>query len=175
MKTIILIRHAKSSWKNKDLKDAERPLKKRGVEDANTMARVLKEKNAGIQKLISSPAERALTTAKTFAGALGMNPAEIVVDDHLYLESKNKLLMLIHGLDEKINTVAIVSHNPGLTNLANFLTTEEIDNIPTSGIVAISFETDWWNGVDKNKGKMIYFEYPKKYRKKIEKVKSEIL
>jgi phosphohistidine phosphatase len=175
MKTIILIRHAKSSWKNKDLKDTERPLKKRGSSDAVLMAKLLKEKGLKVEKLISSPAERALATAKAFAAEIGIAETEIENDERLYMESKTKMLKLISELDEKLGTVALVSHNPALSNLANFFLDEDIGDIPTASMVAIEFDTDWWNGVEKKKGNMIFFEYPKKHRKKIEKIKSEVL
>ena len=170
MKTIILIRHAKSSWKFEDLKDIERPLKKRGVRDAAMMATILKEKNLQPDKIISSPAERAMATATAFAPK-----EEIMVDQRLYLESKTKLLNLVQGLDESLQCVAIVSHNPDLTDFANFLANDDIENIPTSGIVAIQFECNSWSEIEKGKGKRLFFEVPKTHRKKIEKAETKIL
>ena len=164
MKTIILIRHAKSSWKFLDLKDIERPLKKRGGRDAAIMASVLKEMQLPIDKLISSPAERALTTAKAFA-----EEKDVAVDQRLYLESKSKLLNLVHDLDESLQCVALVSHNPDLTDFANFLANDNIENIPTAGMVGIRFDCNSWREIEKGKGQRLFFEVPKTHRKEIEK------
>jgi phosphohistidine phosphatase len=170
MKTIILIRHAKSSWKFPDLKDIERPLKKRGVRDASLMASVLQNMQMNIDKIISSPAQRAMSTAKAFA------PEEsIIVDQRLYLESKTKLLNVLNELDNNLQCVALVSHNPDLTDFANFLANDNIKNIPTSGIVGIQFDCNSWGEIEKGKGQRLFFEVPKKYRKKIEKAESKIL
>ena len=170
MKTIILIRHAKSSWKFPDLKDVERPLKKRGIRDASIMASVLNDMQLRIDKFISSPAERAVTTAKAFAGE-----NDIAIDARLYLESKSKLINLLHELDENLQCVALVSHNPDLTDFANYLANDNIENIPTSGIVGIVFDCNSWSEVEKGKGKRLFFEVPKTYRNKIEKAEGKIL
>jgi len=175
MKTIILIRHAKSSWKFPDLKDIERPLKKRGTTDAVLMANVLKEMQVQPDKIISSPAVRALETAKAFAGETGFNDADIIIDQRLYLESKTKLLNLLNELDDAFQTIALVSHNPGITDFANALANDNIENIPTSGMVAIQFDCNSWSEIEKGKGKRLFFEIPKKYRKKIEKAETKIL
>jgi len=170
MKTIILIRHAKSSWKFPDLKDIERPLKKRGVSDAALMATVLKDMHLTVDKIISSPAERALSTAKAFA-----EEEKIVIDQRLYLESKTKLLNLLNELDDSCQCVAIVSHNPDLTDFANFLANDNIENIPTSGIVGIQFDCNSWAEVQKGKCKRLFLKVPKTYRDKIEKAETKIL
>jgi phosphohistidine phosphatase len=175
MKTIILIRHAKSSWKFPDLKDVERPLKKRGTTDAALMANVLKDMQVRPDKIISSPAVRALATAKAFAGQAGFDDADILVDPRLYLESKTKLSQLVTGLDDAFQTIALVSHNPGITDFANFLANDTIENIPTSGIVGIQFDCNSWSEIEKGKGKQLFFEIPKKHRKKIEKAETKIL
>jgi phosphohistidine phosphatase len=170
MKTIILIRHAKSSWKFPDLKDIERPLKKRGVRDAAMMATVLQDMHLHLDKIISSPAVRAMSTAKAFAAE-----ENIVVDQRLYLESKSKILNLLKDLDNNYQCIALVSHNPDLTDFANFLANDNIENIPTTGIVGIQIECNSWAEVEKGKGKRMFFEVPKKHRKKIEKAESKIL
>ena len=175
MKTVILIRHAKSSWKFPDLKDIERPLKKRGISDAAMMANILKEIPVHPDKIISSPAVRALATAKAFAGQAGFSETEIITDQRLYLESKTKLYNLLHELDDGYQTIALVSHNPGLTDFANSLADDTIDNIPTSGIVGIQFDCNSWAEIEKGKGKRLFFEVPKKHRKKIEKAETKIL
>ena len=170
MKTIILIRHAKSSWKDSDLKDIDRPLKKRGNRDAALMSTILSNLQVPFDKIISSPAERAMSTAKAFA-----SEDKIETDQRLYLESINKLMSILHEQDETVNSIALVSHNPGLTDFANFLGNADIENIPTSGIVGIQYDCNSWKEIEKGKGKILFFEVPKKHRDKIEKAESKIL
>jgi phosphohistidine phosphatase len=172
MKTIILIRHAKSSWKFEELKDIERPLKKRGIADASLMASIFHEMQLRPGKIISSPAVRALATAKAFASEEKIPENEIVVNQQLYLESKTKMLNIVNALDDGIQTVVLVGHNPALTDFANALTNGDIENIPTSGMVGIGFECESWKEVERGKGKQLFFEVPKPHRKKIEKAKS---
>ncbi len=175
MKTLVLIRHAKSSWKNDKLKDMERPLKKRGLNDAPLMGKVLKNLQVIPDVIISSPATRAMETAKLIAKEYNMDPAQIVSAADLYLESKGKLLREINIIDPQHNTVFLIGHNPGLTDLANFLSGESIDNIPTSGAIALQFDCNTWAEVEKGKGKKLFFEVPKKHRKKIEKNEKQVL
>jgi phosphohistidine phosphatase len=175
MKTVILIRHAKSSRKFPELKDIERPLRKRGIKAAALMADVLKGKQLAVDQIISSPAVRSVTTAKSFAQKLGLNEADIVIDSALYMESKNKLLKRLGEVEDRFNTVIFVSHNPALTDFANLLMNQSIDNIPTSGMVAIRFASGSWKEIEKKKGEQLFFEIPRKHKKKSEKAKSEIL
>jgi phosphohistidine phosphatase len=175
MKKIILIRHAKSSWKFPELKDVERPLKKRGVKDAALMANVLKETNVTVDLMYSSPAERAMATAKAFAAEMGIEETNIVTEPLLYMESRTKMRKLVSDLDDRYNSVALVSHNPELTDFANQLTGEQIEWIPTSGFVCVEFTQGTWKEAEGKTGKLLFFEFPKKHRKKIEKDESKIL
>ena len=177
MKKIILVRHAKSSWKNHELKDLERPLKKKGSIAAAMMATVLKEKQLSIDQVRSSPAVRALDTAKAIAQQTGIGESVVVIDQGLYLESKSKLLRLINELDDRLATVVLVGHNPGITDLSNLLTEDFIEWIPTAGMVGIEFDCNTWKEVEKKKGKQLFFEVPKDHRKKqkLEKDESQIL
>jgi phosphohistidine phosphatase len=175
MKKIVLVRHAKSSWKFPELKDFDRPLKKRGLNEAPLMGKVLKDIHITPDLIITSPAVRAMTTAKMIAQEIGFNENLIIAEPRLYLESKSKLLKEINTIDEKYNTVFLVGHNPGLTDLANSLLGDSIDNIPTSGAVGIQFECNTWMEVEKGKGKKLFFEVPKKHREKVEKTEKQVL
>jgi len=175
MKTIILIRHAKSSWKFPELKDMDRPLNKRGLNDAPLMGKILKGHNLMPDLIMTSPAVRTSITAKTIAQAVGFNELQIVTEPGLYLESKSKLLKVINNIDDRYATVFIVGHNPGLTDLANSLTGESIDNIPTCGAFGIQFEISSWKEVDKKTGKKLFFEFPKKHKKKVEETEKQVL
>jgi|SRR6185436_9108429 len=175
MKTIVLIRHAKSSWKFPELKDVDRPLKKRGLEDASLMGKVLKDHGVKPDLIITSPAVRALTTAKIIAQKTGFDENQVISEPKLYLESKSKLLKEINAFNDMYNTIFVIGHNPGLTDLVNMLSGTEIENVPTSGAVAIQFECNSWQEVEKRKGKKLFFEVPKKYRNKVEKTEEQVL
>ncbi len=166
MRQLILIRHAKSSWDNPELSDFERPLNKRGEKDAPFMAKLLSEKNISPELIISSPAQRTKLTALEFAQKFGYKEKDIVWDRNLYLASAVKLLKIIQKLEDKIKCAIIVGHNPGLTDLQNYLCNDEIDNIPTCGIVCMSTDKKWMK-VGAKDFELQFFEFPKKYRKKI--------
>lgn len=166
MRQLILIRHAKSSWSNPDLSDFDRPLNKRGKRDLAFMSVLLSQKNMTPELIISSPALRTKLTAIEFANKIGYNKNEIIWNKNLYLASYMKILKIIKQIENKINCAIIVGHNPGLTDLQNYLCNEEIDNIPTSGIVSMSTIKEW-KDVESKDFELVFFEFPKKYLKKI--------
>lgn len=165
MRQLILVRHAKSSWDNPELNDFERPLNKRGKRDAPFMANLLAEKNVIPELILASPAVRTKLTAIEFARKFGIAESEIVWNDKLYLASSAKLLKFIVDVDQKFKSIMLVGHNPGLTDLQNFLCNEEIDNIHTCGIVCMRTQKDWKSIAAKD-FELDFFEYPKKYFKK---------
>lgn len=166
MRQLILIRHAKSSWSNSDLSDFDRPLNKRGKRDIAFMSGLLSQKNISPELIISSPALRTKLTAIEFANKIGYNKNEIIWNKNLYLASYMNILKIIKQIENKINCAIIVGHNPGLTDLQNYLCNEEIDNIPTSGIVSMSTIKEW-KDVESKDFELVFFEFPKKYLKKI--------
>lgn len=144
MKTLYLIRHAKSSWDFPELTDFDRPLNKRGLKDAPFMAALLEAKGFRPDKIVSSPANRAYTTAKYFAAAFHIHNEEIKLENDIYEAFVEDLQDIVTDLDNGWDTVFLFGHNPGFTSFANRFTTEFIDNIPTCGIVRImSTENDW--------------------------------
>lgn len=161
MRQLILIRHAKSSWSNPDLSDFDRPLNKRGKRDLAFMSVLLSQKNMTPELIISSPALRTKLTAIEFANKIGYNKNEIIWNKNLYLASYMKILKIIKQIENKINCAIIVGHNPGLTDLQNYLCNEEIDNIPTSGIVSMSTIKEWID-VESKDFELVFFEFPKK-------------
>ena len=163
MKTIYLIRHAKSSWKDMNLRDFDRPLNKRGLRDAPFMANLLREKNIQADLIISSPANRAYTTATYFAKALNIEEHQIVKEEAVYEAYYSTVLSIIQKQAEKIDVLLVFGHNPAFTNLANFFTRDHIDNVPTCGIVEISADIEKWANLSAETGKIINFLYPKKY------------
>ena len=164
MRQLILIRHAKSSWSNPSLDDFDRPLNKRGKRDAPFMAKLLSEKKIYPDIIISSPAKRTKLTALEFANQLGIGSDEIQWNNKLYLASLTTLFKILKQVDNNIKTVFLFGHNPGLTELQNFLCKEEIDNIPTCGIVSIKTDKKWCE-ISSKDFNLDFFEFPKKYFK----------
>ncbi len=162
MKTLYLARHAKSSWKDAKLDDFDRPLNQRGKRDAPRMGAYLKQQQVQLDMMITSPAKRALKTARHFARALHLPPEALHIHPQIYLAGQETLLTLIRGIDDSFARVMIVGHNPGLSELANHLTRAGIENIPTSGIVEIEIPLAHWREVDAGSGRCISFVYPKK-------------
>src|SRR4051812_45974169 len=133
MKSVLLVRHAKSSW-DLDVDDFERSLNTRGATDAPAMAKRLVQQEIVIDAFISSPAKRALTTASYFADAFKKKTKEIITEPSLYDPEVNAFSKVIASLSDDLKTVAIFSHNPNITAFANRLTSTKIDDMPTCAI-----------------------------------------
>lgn len=163
MKTLYLMRHAKSSHDDQSLKDFDRPLNSRGERDAPFMGKIIYQKGIVFQDVISSPADRAIKTARLFCDQIGYPFYNIKEDYNLYASSTTELLLLIKNLTETSDNVLLVGHNPSLTDLSNYLSDFSIDNIPTSGIVELQYLRKSWMEVEMGSFKRGFFEYPKKY------------
>lgn len=161
MKELIIARHAKSSWKNTEIIDIERPLNKRGYTDANAMGRFLKLKRTEPDFFISSPAIRAFSTASIYARFLNFNYENFKVSDVLYNGYSHDIIDLLKTIPSQAKSIIIFGHNPTFTDLANYFTFADIENIPTSGIVSIHFDVADWDEINENNGKLNYFKYPK--------------
>ncbi|MGJ3236697.1 SixA phosphatase family protein [Marivirga sp.] len=158
MKTLILLRHAKSSWDFPHLNDYDRPLNDRGKRDAPKMAQWLSSQAINADMVLTSGAERAKNTAMVFQEILNV-PMEI--DDQLYHASRSKLLNIIKQTDNNLNSLILVSHNPGLNDLADYLLSGFPDNIPTAGIVSLKFDINKWSEASPNNTSFHLFQYPK--------------
>jgi phosphohistidine phosphatase len=163
MRKLFLVRHAKSSWDNPGLSDIDRPLNGRGKENAPKMGELLKQREGSVDLIISSPAKRARSTAKRIAKQLDYKPKNIEINELLYLADTDDFFEVIKKTPDEAKNLMLFSHNFGITYFANFISGENIDNIPTCGVVRIDFEMDSWKDIKKQKGKLVYFEYPKKY------------
>jgi phosphohistidine phosphatase len=159
-----MVRHAKSSWDYAELSDFERPLNKRGKVNAPEMGLRLASRNLQLDAIVSSPANRAITTARAIAERIDFLPENIIEDEAVYHASYPELVNIIKDFPTEWKSAMLVGHNPGFTNLANFLKEPDyrIDNVPTCGVVAIEFSTNQWNDINKNSGRMLFFDYPKK-------------
>lgn len=160
-KKLLLVRHGKSEWGNAHLADFDRPLNPRGHRNAPEMAARLLQRNLVPQLIVSSPAVRAVTTARHFVQAWKKSSEQIKEEPSIYEASVATLLKLINKFDNKSDYIAIFGHNPGFTDLANYLSDADIYNIPTCGTVLIEFEIDDWGLVSHHTGKLIQFDYPK--------------
>jgi phosphohistidine phosphatase len=166
MKTLILVRHAKSSWENPSLSDHERPLNSRGLRDAPFMGKLLNEKGIKPDLIISSPAVRAATTAQYFANALDYPVKSIMYMEMIYGAGPKEILDMLNQMDDNLNCILLFGHNPDITALSNYLSDEAHGNLPTTGTICIDFDVDSWSNVGDESGTIRFFEYPKKYFKK---------
>ena len=162
MKTLYIVRHAKSSWNFPELGDIDRPLNERGKRSAPEMGLRLANKGIKPNLLISSPAKRARSTAKKIAKMIQYPKDRIIIEDKFYHGMEEDVIQVIRSTPNNNNGLMIFGHNPGFTELANSLSEANIYNIPTCGIVAISFNTDHWKDIGTTSGKLIFFDYPKK-------------
>jgi phosphohistidine phosphatase len=162
MKTLLIIRHAKSSWDIGSLNDFERPLNERGKKDAPAMAQRLLDKKITIDAFISSPAKRAKKTAELFSSVYNKDEKDIIFISALYHASVITFYETIENIDDKINSVALFSHNPGITEFVNELVDSiKTDNMPTCGIFAVTIDTNKWSDFKRASRKLLFFEYPK--------------
>ncbi len=161
-KILLLVRHAKSSWDAGVASDFERPLNERGIKDAPVMAARLKNKKIFPDAFVSSPAKRALETAISFCNGYGVASDEIILIPSLYHADIVSFFKVVSALDDKLNTVAIFSHNPGITAFVNMLTEKvHIDNMPTCGIFCVKVKTVNWIDFKDSPREFLLFDYPK--------------
>ncbi len=163
MKTVYLVRHAKSSWDHPDLRDIERPLNERGLRDAPLMAKLLQGKGVKPDAIISSPAVRALTTASFFKIELGLEGQDLLIRDEIYEAFPMLILKLIQLLPEDFKTVLIFGHNPTFTGVANMFSKSYISNIPTCGVVEIKAKVDHWPDFNEKNAEVTEYYYPKQF------------
>ncbi len=164
MKKLYLVRHAKSSWDSVEMDDFDRPLNERGEKDAPHMAKLLKHRNVVPDRMITSPANRALSTCIAFAKALEFDKKKIKKETTLYHASPEIILEVLKSLPEyetDDEVILLFGHNPGITEFANSLLGVAIDNIPTCGIVAATLNIDSWKEISFGCGQMDSLDYPK--------------
>ena len=162
MKKVILMRHAKSSWKDLGLTDLLRGLNRRGKNDVPIMGARLAARSVELDRIISSPAVRALKTAEMIMMALGHPLDELIIDERLYLASVDEIFGVIHNLPEYLDQVMLFGHNPGMTNLVNTLCAFYLENLPTCGIFELTYKINSWPQVGDVAPESTYFDYPKK-------------
>lgn len=163
MKQLYLIRHAKSSWKNLQLGDMERPLNKRGKRDAPFMAHRMVQKGMLVDAMWASPSKRTQATAQAFAKTLNYPLEKIYWDRKIYEATASTLLTVVQNLENRWQTVALFAHNFACTDFANYYAFPNIENVPTTGVVHLVFDVEHWTQISKTNGQVIDFEYPRLY------------
>lgn len=162
MKTLTLVRHAKSSWSDSRLSDRQRPLNKRGERDAPMMGKRIVEHGVRPSLIVSSPAARAWATAKIIAQEISYPTEFLQREDSLYLASLDEILDVIMAQDSEFNSLMVVGHNPGMTSAANFLSPGLTHNLPTAGVVCVQIDQQDWNLFERPKTTLVVYDYPKK-------------
>jgi phosphohistidine phosphatase len=161
MKTLFLVRHAKSSRDDPSLADRDRPLDDRGKKDAPMMGRRLAKRGVKPDLLVASPALRAQTTAQLIAEEVGYKRKAIEVDDRLYASSANDLLAVIRALDSRVDNVMLFGHNPEFSDLAHRLSGQFVD-MPTCAVAEFGFDTKAWTDIGMVKPARVTLDFPKK-------------
>jgi len=165
MKTLFILRHAKSSWDNPRLADFDRPLNERGLSAAPLMGRVLAANGYRPDLIISSPAERAKMTAALFRAATGLDiPLEF--DERIYEATPQKLQKVLSKAASKEGSVMIVGHNPGVTGLVRLLTNNG-EQMPTASVAVIELDIDNWSEIAPSTGRLIKLIRPREVEKEI--------
>lgn len=162
MKTLTIVRHAKSSWDFPELSDRERPLNDRGNRTAPIMGARMLEAGISPEKIVSSPAVRAWRTAEIIAEVISYPAENLVPDQRLYHASVPETLTVIADQGEDCDHLMIVGHNPGFTDLANYLSPDLTWNLPTAGIVTVNCEDEDFDLKRNPAATLVYHDYPKK-------------
>jgi len=161
MKTLTLVRHAKSSWKHAGISDRERPLNARGKRDAPVMGACIQRHGIRPSLIVSSPAKRAWQTARIIAQEI-VYPLEFLQrEESLYLASLDQLLDVVASQDNGFNHLMVVGHNPGLTDFANFLSPGLTNNLQTAAVVSVEIDRDDWMLYERPKTRLLVYDYPK--------------
>jgi len=162
MKNLYLIRHAKSSWDHPQLPDFDRPLNERGGKNAPEIGNRLKARRIFPDFVVSSPAVRARETILRIANEIDFPSGRIVFMEEIYGAGTDTLLEVINEFPDEAEISFLVGHNPGITDLAEYLTGASIGNIPTCGITSIEFNVDCWAHIGREQGTLLFLDYPKK-------------
>ena len=161
MRSLTLLRHAKSSWQDRDLADHERPLAERGRRDAPRMGERIAARGGRPALILTSSAKRALETAQIVARVLEP-PRALGIEPALYLADPGTILDVIAGTDDSVTTLLVVGHNPGLTELVNRLLPDlRLDNLPTAGVVSMTSTAPTWRDVGARNTTLAFYDFPK--------------
>ncbi len=161
MKTLIITRHAKSSWNNDALSDFQRPLNKRGIQDAPVMADRLTNRGPAPELVLSSTAVRALETTDLLMSALGLDKKSLLTTDTIYEAPLSALEQAVSSLPEHITVAMMVGHNPGVSSLGNFLCSKSNLQMPTCAMACFELDIESWEDIYRDCAAMRWYDYPK--------------
>lgn len=159
-KQVILVRHGNAKSATYGIPDFDRTLDALGISEAQEMAFRLKNRHLIPKLLVSSPAIRAISTARIFAGIWNKEPEDILIKDYMYESSTSALLRVVNGLEDHVDTVALFGHNPEISAFAGYLTSDDTYSMATCAVVIIDFDVEQWNLLSKGLGTMLLFDYP---------------
>jgi len=162
MKTLYIVRHAKSSWEYAGIEDIDRPLKKRGIKDAHLMSKFLSKEIERPDVFVSSSANRALHTAVIFCENLEYPLSNLKIKKQLYSFSDGYLVKTVNALDDGFNSAIIFSHDHGINTFVNKFGSKPISHVTTCGVVGIQFDEKHWKNI--KKGKTFMIEFPKNHK-----------
>lgn len=164
MKTVYLLRHAHSDWPEHISRDVERPLSERGLRDVPKLAERLVERGMAPDLILSSPALRARHTAELIASGLGRDPLTVRFDQQIYLAGSERLLQLLRPLDDALESVMLVAHNPAVTDLSNELChSDRVDHIPACGLIVLALPVVRWRDIENASARLIHHDFPERH------------
>lgn len=167
MKSLYIVRHAKSSWDHPGLEDFQRPLMEKGKKRSKYIVDFFQEEKIHVDLIISSHAVRAHETAKILAKGMQYPKSKILISKNLYFGYSDNVFDVFNDLPDDVNSVMIVGHNPTFTNFANYFLDQKIDNLPTSGVVCIAFDMDSWANIQDASSKVKFVISPRSLREKL--------
>jgi len=160
-KILYLGRHAKSSWNDSALSDIDRPLNKRGRKNSPDMGKRMLNQGHKPELFISSPANRAFSTARNIARELGIDESEILIEKDLYFSGAKGMQSVLESVDDQYREVMMIGHNPTMTYFMNQLANTNVFNMPTCAIAIIGFDMASWADLDSTDGVLLGYDYPK--------------
>jgi phosphohistidine phosphatase len=166
MKKLLIVRHSKTSWKT-DRTDFDRNLKTKGETHASFMGDKVLSRGLNIQKVLSSSANRTTQTTNILNKSLHLDAAQITFHKELYLAAPKTIIQHIKEVEDSVDELMIVAHNPGVTQVVNYLANEHFENVPTSGMACLLFDIDSWSEI-KNNGTLGFYMYPKMFKQNLD-------
>lgn len=162
MKRLLLVRHAKSSKDDPEIKDVDRPLAERGMRDAPEMGRRIARRGPRPDHVITSPALRAVETAKLISRELDFPWKEIRTERRLYSEGAGAMKEVIRAFEPEVEVAMVVGHNPDISEVAHLLAPASNEELPTGAVLALEFAIDSWHSLRPGKGRVLWYDTPKK-------------
>jgi len=167
MKTLYIVRHAKAQLKSNDINDIDRPLLRKGEVNTKFVIKYLMKNEAAIEMIITSHALRSLQTAKQFSSAFNLAEENIIIDSQIYFSGTEAIFNELYDISDCKRSLMIIGHNPSITSLVNYFIKDKIENLPTSGVFCIQFNTNKWQDIATTEGEEIFRLFPKIIKKTI--------